>query len=383
MRFVTSALRSSDEPLTALFDVALLDLDGVVYVGAGAVPGVPSALASARDAGMRLAFVTNNAARPPQVVAEHLTELGVPAEKGDVVTSSQAAARYLAERLPEHARVLVIGTVGLEEALRERGLVPVWSAEDDLQAVVQGFSPDLDWRMLAEGAVAINRGVPWIATNADPTVPSPRGPLPGNGSLVAALKVATRRSPVVTGKPDPTMHRESVLRSEAVRPIVVGDRLDTDIEGAEAVGCPSLLVMSGVTTARDLLAAPVGSRPTYVSATAAGLLTAHPAPRPVRNGFGCGAWLALPVDDHLVLSRDETIVPTANQSDAAAEADALDVLRALSAAAWAGDVAGNHGRTLSAKRPALAHRELKVVPDDHGSRSSTAAEMLERLELLE
>ena len=163
---------------------------------------------------MRLAFVTNNAARPPHVVADHLNDLGIAARVGEIVTSAQAAARHLADRLPGGASVLVVGTTGLDEALRERGLNPVGSAEGQVDAVVQGYSPEMNWRLLAEGAIAINRGVPWVATNIDPTVPSPRGPLPGNGSLVAALRCATRRDPVVTGKPDPTMHRESVLRSQ-------------------------------------------------------------------------------------------------------------------------------------------------------------------------
>ena len=212
---------------------------------------------------MRLAFVTNNAARTPESVAEHLTALGIPAEPAEVTTSSQAAAHYLADRLPAGAPVLVVGTTGLVTALRERGLTPVFSADDAPQAVVQGYSPELDWKQLAEGAVAIRAGVPWIATNLDPTVPSPRGPLPGNGSMVAALRHATGVTPTSTGKPDPTMHRESVQRSAAQRPIVVGDRLDTDIEGAAAVGCPSLLVLTGVTDAADLLAAGPRHRPGF------------------------------------------------------------------------------------------------------------------------
>ncbi|HKC28586.1 MAG TPA: HAD family hydrolase, partial [Jatrophihabitans sp.] len=198
-----SYLRGSAGPLADIYDVALLDLDGVVYIGPEAVRGAPQALAAARRAGMRLAFVTNNAARTPEAVAAHLTELGVDAQPPEVVTSAQAAARYLAEQLPAQARVLVVGTTGLEEALRERNLVPVGDALGQVDAVAQGYSPDLTWRLLAEGAVAINLGVPWVATNADPTVPSPRGRLPGNGALVAALRVATGAEPVVTGKPDP------------------------------------------------------------------------------------------------------------------------------------------------------------------------------------
>ena len=245
IRRVPATLSSCTEPPATLFDVALLDLDGVVYVGKDAVPGAPEALRSARTAGMRLAFVTNNAARPPVAVAEHLCELGISARAEEVITSSHAAAHYLSDVFHPERRCWWSGRPGLIEALLERGLKPVHSADDRPVAVVQGYSPDLDWRQLAEGAIAIRRGALWVATNLDPTVPSPRGPLPGNGSLVAALRHATGATPVATGKPDPRMHRESVLRSRARCPIVVGDRLDTDIEGATAVGCPSCSCSAG------------------------------------------------------------------------------------------------------------------------------------------
>jgi glycerol-1-phosphatase len=333
---MAASLRASAEALATDYDVALLDLDGVVYVGRDAVPGAAQALREARQRGMRLAFVTNNAARPPVAVAEHLTELGIAAEPAEVITSSQAAAHYLAERLAAGANVLVVGTTGLVEALRERGLSPVFSADDDPAAVVQGYSPELDWRQLAEGAVAIRRGMPWVATNLDPTVPSPRGPLPGNGSLVAALRHATGVTPIATGKPDPTMHRESVERSGANRPIVVGDRLDTDIEGARRVGCPSLLVLTGVTTPAELLAAPDRMRPDFVAADLAGLLHQHPGPAVDGSRSHCGAWVAEVDGDQLHLSQD--------RSDAA-PVDDLDPLRALVAATWAdADRGGNADR---------------------------------------
>lgn len=319
------SLRGSDRPLADVFDVALLDLDGVVYVGPAAVAGAAEALAAARIRGMRLAFVTNNAARTPHDVAAQLARLGVPADPADVITSSQAAAHYLAERLPSGARVLVVGTDGLIEALRERGLSPVHSADDEPVAVVQGYSPDTDWRMLAEGAVAIRRGLLWVATNVDATLPSPRGPLPGNGSLVAALRVATGASPTVTGKPQPTMHRESVERSAARNPIVVGDRLDTDIEGAAAVGCPSLLVLSGVTTPAALLAAAPAGRPDFVSADLDGLLGPHPQPRLVGDEMRCGAWSVTSEVAGLTLRAVSGV------------GDPLDALRALCVASWTGD----------------------------------------------
>lgn len=331
----TPSLRGSDTPLCECFDVALLDLDGVVYVGREAVSTAPAALREARARGMRLAFVTNNAARPPQAVAEHLTELGIPADPGDVITSAQAAAHYLAERLPTGSRVLVVGTVGLREALTERGLVPVGSADDDPAAVVQGYSPDLNWRQLAEGSVAIRRGLPWVATNLDPTVPSPRGPLPGNGSLIAALRHATGATPVSTGKPDPTMHQETVERSGAQRPLVVGDRLDTDIEGANAVGCASLLVLSGSTTADDLLVAPPALRPWFVAADVSGVL--EPAPEVVvRDGVvACGRWRAHADEAALRLGAvSRSAEGPVDQGSDCAGADAVDALRALAVASW-------------------------------------------------
>ncbi len=389
MRPVHSYLRGSARPLTERYDVALLDLDGVVYIGPNAVPGAPEALAAARDAGLRLAFVTNNAARPPTVVAEHLTELGIAASAAEIVTSAQAAAHYLADRLPAGARVLVVGTTGLDQALRERGLVPVSDANGQVDAVVQGYSPDMTWHLLAEGAVAINRGVPWVATNVDPTVPSPRGRLPGNGSLVAALRHATGAEPVVTGKPDPAMHRESVLRSQARRPIVVGDRLDTDIEGANAVGCDSLLVLSGVTSPCDLLAAPRERRPTYVAADLGGLLVAHEQPAMIDGGAECGDWRATCTTAaaaqgacQLTLRRradprrsdDEAEDGTASDGD-------LDALRALCAALWA---SGRSERAEDGATAVVGRAQLVVRADadaQDAASKQAADEVIRRLGL--
>jgi glycerol-1-phosphatase len=347
---VPSTLASSAEPLASRYDVALLDLDGVVYIGPAAVPHAAQALAGARALGMRLAFVTNNAARPPSVVAEQLTGLGVAAEPAEVVTSAQAAAHYLAGRLPAGAAVLVVGTTGLREALIERGLTPVTSAEDQPQAIVQGYSPELTWRQLAEGAVAINRGVPWVATNLDATVPSARGRLPGNGAMVAALRHATGREPLSTGKPDPAMHRESVERSGATRPIVVGDRLDTDIAGANAVGAPSLLVLTGVTSVGELLAAPPGTRPTYLAADLRGLLDRHPVVSVARGHVACRGWVVAAGPDALVLGAE----PTGGSAAPGESGEWLDAVRAMAVAAWqladgADDVSGEAARAVPAR----------------------------------
>jgi HAD superfamily hydrolase (TIGR01450 family) len=319
----------SDQPLATRYDVALLDLDGVVYLGEQPIARAPQALAEARQAGMRLAFVTNNASRTPDKVAELLHRVGVPAAAEEVVTSAQAAAHYLADRLPAGARVLVLGTTGLIDALVERGLTPVFSAEDQPAAVVQGFFPALDWQVLAEGAVAIGRGVPWLATNLDATVPSPRGPLPGNGSMVMALRHATGRTPAATGKPDPAMHAESVERSQARHPIVVGDRLDTDIEGARRAGCDSLLVLTGVTDAATLLGAPELHRPDYLGRDVSALLHGHPEVTGTEELLTCGSASVRVAGADLQLSAH----PPKGEGAGTGE-DGLDGLRALAVASW-------------------------------------------------
>lgn len=270
-----AGLGTSDLPLVEVYDAALLDLDGVLYVGPDAVPHAAAAVAAARRAGMRIAFVTNNASRRPAAVATHLAALGIPASADDVVTSAQAAVRYLVARLPQGAPVLVVGTEGLAEEVRAGGLCPVREAAGAL-GVVQGLSPSTSWEDLAEAAVAIRAGALWVAGNRDTTYPSARGPVPGNGALVAALEAATGASPVVVGKPQPELHRVSVERVAARRPLVVGDRLDTDVLGALGVGCDCLLVLTGVTELEELLAAPPEARPTYVAWDLRALLQPHP-----------------------------------------------------------------------------------------------------------
>lgn len=251
-------------PLAERHDVALLDLDGVVYLGRQPIPGVPEALAEARRLGLRCAYVTNNASRTPAQVAGHLRELGVPADDDDVVTSAQAAARLLRTRIPSGGRVLVVGGEGLREAVSAAGFRLVDSADDEPQAVAQGWAAGVCYADLAEAALAIRRGAVWIATNRDLTLPTSRGLQPGNGALVLAVAQAAGRQPEFAGKPDPTLHRESVDRTGARDPLVVGDRLDTDIRGAVAAGCDSLLVLTGVSSLAEALTAEPTERATYI-----------------------------------------------------------------------------------------------------------------------
>lgn len=271
-----SGSAASPEVLAALHDVALLDLDGVVYVGADAVAGAVEGLAAARALGMRLAFVTNNASRPPEEVAAHLVDLGIPANATEVVTSAQAGADLLALRVQAGAKVLAVGGPGVALALERAGLDAVRADEPqsaEVRAVLQGFGRDVSWRDLAAAALAVQGGAAWIVTNPDLTLPVPGGRAPGNGSLARVVEIAAGRPPDdVAGKPHPALMRASIQRTGAASPLVVGDRLDTDIEGAVRVGVPSLLVLTGVTDIVDVLTADPHERPDYVGADLSALV---------------------------------------------------------------------------------------------------------------
>ncbi len=311
-------LGSSAQALCRAYDLAMLDLDGVVYVGGDAIPGAPEHLADVRAAGMRLAFITNNASRPPEAVAEHLRELGVDAKTEDVVTSAQAAARLVSERFGSGARVVCLGADGLREALEAEGLVPV-GADEDAVAIATGYGPDVRWSEIMRAAVRIRDGLPWVASNTDGTFPAAFGVAPGHGVQVDMLRRFTGVDPEVAGKPARPLLDETVRRVGGQRPLMVGDRLDTDIEGAHHAGLDSLLVLTGVTGLDELVAAPEALRPTYLAPDLGGLLVTHEAPTADGDGFALGGW-RVRVD--------------AGELDVAGDGDAGDWWRTVVAAAW-------------------------------------------------
>ena len=243
-------------------DCLLLDLDGTVFRGDEPTLGSVDTLATIEA---RTLFVTNNASRAPGAVAEHLISMGFDAKPDDVVTSAQSAARLLAAQLPAGATVLVVGTESLAAEISNVGLRPVRQFADDPVAVVQGHSPETGWAQLCEAALAIRAGALWVATNVDRTLPSERGLLPGNGSMVAAVRTATDREPQVAGKPAPTLMNDALARGRFSSPLAVGDRMDTDIAGANAAGLPSLMVLTGVSTAAEMVFAVAEERPNYVA----------------------------------------------------------------------------------------------------------------------
>jgi glycerol-1-phosphatase len=309
-------------------DLLLVDLDGVVYLGTDPVEHASQALNDARDRGRTVRFLTNNASRTPEQVRDRITATGARCDPDDVLTSAVATAELLALDTPPGSAVLVVGGDGLRKAVTGVGLRPVERAEDEPVVVVQGFAPHVDWQALAEASVAVRRGARWVATNLDLTVPSPRGQLPGNGSLVATVRTATGVTPESVGKPGPAMYQVALSKLPDARPLAVGDRLDTDIAGAVAAGIPSLLVLTGVTGAADLLDCPEDARPTYVGSDLRALTLSHPQPVDVDGGSGggvrCGGAVAR-VDGGQVRVED---------SGEPATPDGLDPLRALNELVW-------------------------------------------------
>jgi glycerol-1-phosphatase len=303
--------------LAGQHDCLLLDLDGTLFRGAEPTSGSVETLAAVD---VRTLFITNNASRRAAEVADHLCGLGFTATPDDVVTSAHTAAQVLESELARDSAVLVVGTDALAAEIAAAGLRPVRQWSDAPVAVVQGHSPDTCWADLAEAALAIQGGAMWVAANVDVTLPSERGLLPGNGAMVAALRAATDHEPSVTGKPQPALFRDALSRGDFHDVLVVGDRLDTDIEGANAAGLPSLMVLTGVNNAADAVFAPAQRRPTYIAHDLRALLDSpdrlRVAPQP--------AW-------HAEVAAAEIIV-TASHDDA--DDDSLPVIRAVADAVW-------------------------------------------------
>ncbi len=266
-------------------DVILTDLDGVLYAGSEPIPHAVQALTEAQRNGIRVGCLTNNASRTDESVARHLRQLGFDVSAGDVITSPQAAVRLLAGLVEPGSLVLVVGGDGLVAEVDKAGFEITRSADDRPVAVVQGFAPEVGWRQLAEASFALaEESVHWVATNMDWTLPQARGVAPGNGTLVSAVHTAVGRLPAVAGKPERAMYDLAVERFRARSPLAVGDRLDTDILGANRAGIPSALVLTGIDGAKQVLAAGEEERPRYVLSDLRELSQPYPAPRISRSG---------------------------------------------------------------------------------------------------
>ena len=255
--------------LVEQYAAVVCDLDGVVYRGPEAIDHAVAALTSLT---VPIVYATNNASRPPDEVAAHLTDLGLRVTGRDVATSSQAGAAALADLVPATSRVLAIGGSGVREALQHEGFEAVSPEQTrtvpdlTVAGVLQGYGSAVTASDLAEAAYAVSAGAVWVATNTDGTLPTHRGTAPGNGTLVDAVQRATGRDPLVVGKPHPPLYRLCAARlgREPTQVLAVGDRLDTDVAGAVAAGMDSVLVLTGVDSVTSLAAAPAPLRPTYL-----------------------------------------------------------------------------------------------------------------------
>ncbi|WP_394252520.1 HAD-IIA family hydrolase [Arthrobacter pityocampae] len=315
------------------YDGVLADLDGVVYAGPHAIPGATAALERLAGEGKSLAYVTNNASRSSEQVAAHLRELGAPARAEQVFGSALAGAELLAGLVPAGSSVLVVGSETLAECVREQGLVVVGSAKDEPAAVIQGFSPTLGWKDLAEAAYAVAGGAVWVATNTDLSIPQERGIAPGNGTLVAAVASATGKSPAVAGKPEAALFLTAARHSGTERALVVGDRLDTDILGGNRAGLATALVLTGVDSGRTALGARAEERPDYLLASLAELYEEYPAVTVDDGAATCNMSTARASESEVVVSGRE---------------DDVDSWRAACAAWWAA-----HPDTATAAAPAV------------------------------
>lgn len=255
--------------LASLYDSLIMDADGVIYRGPEPVKHAVEALRTVGDV-MPWSVVTNNAAHPPAFIASKVSGLGLPIGEDRVVTSPQGAVEFLASAgVPTGAEVFVVGGDGIDDALRAGEFVPVRERTTGTRAVVQGFGPDVAWSDLAQASYLIGAGALWVATNLDASIPTDEGFAPGNGALVGAISHALGRSPdAATGKPEPLLFTIAAERMNGTRPLVVGDRIDTDIRGGNAAGMDSLLVLTGVTgpeQVAELAGAEPTDRPTYIA----------------------------------------------------------------------------------------------------------------------
>jgi HAD superfamily hydrolase (TIGR01450 family) len=302
------------------FDSLLLDLDGVVYRGKQAVVSAVESITRVRQMGKPVGYITNNASRTPAQIAEQLRELGIAVREREIIGAAKAAAKLLASRIPAPSKVLVVGGEGLSDEVAALGFSLVSSSDQRPEAVIQGLSPDVGWRELAEAAFAIQKGAIWIATNQDWTLPLERGFAPGNGTLVGAVHAAVGILPEFAGKPFRPIFDSALVELGFQNPLVIGDRLDTDIKGAVGAGLQSAAVLTGIAGNQELLGAKSDERPNYILSDLSELFLPYPPLKRSKTAVNCGASEVQIVGDRLMLSSGN---PTA-----------IDTIRAAADLVW-------------------------------------------------
>lgn len=347
-------LRGSDEPLSKVFDGAMIDLDGVCYHGDKVYGPGPQALATASDNGMILGFVTNNASRSAQEVADKMDALGYDIDSAQVTTSAMDLITDLKSALEPESKILVVGAEPLRRLAEEAGFVVVDRAEEGVVAVVQGLATDIGWEQLSEAAYALNAGAQYYATNSDASLPTERGEALGNGALVAAVSRATGKRATFAGKPGGAIFSRTAERLGISRGLIVGDRISTDIVGAIAARTACMHVLTGVSTARDVVLAERGARPSFLALGVEGINEIHPRAINHRDGtWTCGVSQAVKIDRRGTIFVNE--IPLVSKGPAVTLN--LDTYRALAAAAWDFDN----------ERQRVSCPELVIVPNEDTS----------------
>ncbi len=275
--------------LVSKFDSVLFDLDGVIYQGDQAIDRAVLAVNRVSDLNIKVGYITNNSSRRSETIAEQLVGFGIAASPEQIVGSAKAGVKLLAKKIEAGQKVLVVGGDGLRHEVQHQGFVVVDRAQDQPAAVIQGFSKDVSWRELAEASFAIQNGAVWVATNQDWTIPVEQGIAPGNGTLVGAVHTAVGILPEFAGKPFGPIFAEAKTQLSIQRPLMVGDRLDTDIRGARAAGFESAVVMTGIATRKELLGAKPEDRPDYLFENLDALFVDYDLPKKTKRGFRSGA----------------------------------------------------------------------------------------------
>jgi len=302
------------------FDSLLLDLDGVVYRGKKAIAGAVESITKAQRLGKSVGYITNNASRTPSQIAMQLREFGISVEDHQIIGSARAAAKLLAGKIPSGSKVLVVGGEGLRTEVEALGFSLVASSEELPSAVIQGFSPEVGWKDLAEAAFAIQNGAIWIATNQDWTLPLEKGIAPGNGTLVGAVHTAVGILPEFAGKPFRPIFDSALSELGFQKPLVIGDRLDTDIKGAVAAGLESAAVLTGIAGNKELLGAKSDERPNYILTDLSELFSDYPKPKRTKSSVSFGQSEVEIIGDRLMIS--------------AGNPSAVDTIRAATDLVW-------------------------------------------------
>ena len=229
----------------------ILDMDGVIWKADAPIGDLPSTFKRIRERGLKFVFATNNGTKTPEEYQQKLAELGVDIDASQVVTSAMGIAFMLAQKYPRGTKIFMIGEDGIRVALEEKGF-EILSVENapQAQAFVMGIDRSINFQKVAEATLLVRAGIPFYTTNTDKTFPTPRGEIPGSGAWISVIKTATNVEPIIAGKPFPFLMELSLkkLGTRKDETLVVGDRLETDIAAGQSVGCPTALVLSGVST---------------------------------------------------------------------------------------------------------------------------------------